>query len=243
MRRSTPGHADPAFLDEKTARKQAERQVLLEALSGSLEADAIEWTAGSAIAPELLASPRIRLRQWTEADCAPFAALNADPVVMEHFPATLNRAQSDAMVERLRASIARNGWGFWAADDLTGGEPRFAGFVGINVPQYADLPFQPCVEVGWRLARPFWGKGLASEGARLSLRVGFELLGLEEIVAMTQLRNLRSRAVMERLGMQEAMGEEFEHPAVPVGSHARAMCLYRLTRARWAAFGEQAKLL
>ncbi len=228
MRRRTPDKADPAFLDEKTARKQAERQVLLDALSGGLNAEAIEWTAGSAIPPELLTSPRIRLRQWTEADCAPFAALNADPVVMEHFPASLTREQSDATVERFRGSITRNGWGFWAADDLTGGEPQFAGFVGINIPQSPDLPFQPCVEVGWRLARPFWGKGLASEGARLSLRVGFEVLGLQEIVAMTQLSNLRSRAVMDRLGMQEAVGEEFEHPAVPVGSHARAMCLYRL---------------
>jgi RimJ/RimL family protein N-acetyltransferase len=230
MRSRSQDKADPAFLDEKTARKQAERQVSLDALSGGLKAEPIEWTASSAIPPEFLTSPRIRLRQWTEADCAPFAALNADPVVMKHFPATLTRAQSDAAVERFAASIDRNGWGFWAADDLTGGEPRFAGFVGINIPQAADLPFQPCVEVGWRLARPFWGKGLASEGARLSLRVGFELLGLEEIVAMTQLRNLRSRAVMDRLGMQEAIGEEFEHPAVPVGSHARAMCLYRLKR-------------
>ena len=180
------------------------------------------------IPPEFLASPRIRLRQWIDADCEPFAALNADPVVMEHFPNTLTREQSDAMVERLRASIERNGWGFWAADDLTAGKPQLAGFVGINIPQAADLPFQPCVEVGWRLARPSWGKGLATEGARLSLRVGFELLKLDEIVAMTQLRNMRSRAVMVRLGMREAVGEEFEHPQVPVGSHARAMCLYRL---------------
>jgi RimJ/RimL family protein N-acetyltransferase len=228
--RNRQDKADPAFLDEKTARKQAERQVVLDALDNRLETEAIEWTAAIAIPPELLASPRIRLRQWTEADCAPFAALNADPVVMEHFPATLSRAQSDAAIERFRDSITRNGWGFWAADDLTCGEPRFAGFVGINIPQSPDLPFQPCVEVGWRLARPFWGKGLASEGARLSIRVGFELLGLKEIVAMTQLRNMRSRAVMDRLGMREAIGEEFEHPAVPVDSHARAMCLYRLKR-------------
>lgn len=230
MRRNTPDKADPAFLDEKTARKQAERQVVLDALNGGLDAEAIEWTAGHAIPPEMLATPRIRLRQWTEADCEPFAALNADPVVMEHFPATLTRAQSDAAVERFRASINRKGWGFWAADDLTDGEPRFAGFVGINIPQAADLPFQPCVEVGWRLARPFWGQGLASEGARLAVRAGFDQLGLQEIVAMTQLRNMRSRAVMERLGMREAIGEEFEHPDVPVGSHARAMCLYRLAR-------------
>jgi len=187
------------------------------------------------VPPPMLETPRVRLRQWTDADREPFAALNADPVVMEHFPATLTREQSDAMVDRIHASIERNGWGFWAADDLTDGEPQLAGFVGINIPQAPDLPFQPCVEVGWRLARPFWGKGLASEGARLSLRVGFELLELDEIVAMTQLRNLRSRAVMLRLGMQEAVGEEFEHPQVPVGSHARAMCLYRLPRSRWAS--------
>lgn len=187
----------------------------------------------TAVPPAMLETPRIRLRQWTDADREPFAALNADPVVMEHFPAVLTREQSDAMVDRIHASIERNGWGFWAADDLTGGEPQLAGFIGINIPQAPDLPFQPCVEVGWRLARPFWGKGLASEGARLSLRVGFELLKLDEIVAMTQLRNMRSRAVMLRLGMREAVGEEFEHPQVPVGSHARAMCLYRLPRSGW----------
>lgn len=182
----------------------------------------------TAVPPEMLETTRIRLRQWTDADREPFAAMNADPVVMEHFPSVLTRGQSDATVDRIHASIERNGWGFWAADDLTGGKPQFAGFVGINIPQAADLPFQPCVEVGWRLARPSWGKGLATEGARLSLRVGFELLKLDEIVAMTQLRNMRSRAVMVRLGMREAVGEEFEHPQVPMGSHARAMCLYRL---------------
>jgi RimJ/RimL family protein N-acetyltransferase len=189
------------------------------------------------VPPEMLETPRIRLRQWTDADREPFAALNADPVVMEHFPSVLTREQSDAMVDRIHASIERNGWGFWAADDLTGGKPQFAGFIGINIPQAPDLPFQPCVEVGWRLARPFWGKGLASEGARLSLNVGFELLKLDEIVAMTPLRNMRSRAVMLRLGMREAAGEEFEHPQVPVGSHARAMCLYRLPRSLWEAAG------
>lgn len=189
----------------------------------------------TAVPPEALQTPRIRQRQWTEADRAPFAALNADPEVMAHFPGVLTRAESDAMVDRIHASIERNGWGFWAADDLTGGAPRFAGFVGLHIPQVPELPFQPCVEIGWRLAQPFWGKGLATEGARLSLSVAFERLGLAEIVAMTQLTNLRSRAVMLRLGMQEAVGEEFEHPAVPVGAGGRAMCLYRLPRAQWLA--------
>jgi RimJ/RimL family protein N-acetyltransferase len=191
--------------------------------------------AACAVIPAaLLSSSRVRLRQWTDADREPFAALNADPVVMEHFPSTLNRAGSDEMVNRFSASIAERGWGFWAADALPadGAAPQFIGFIGLNIPQQKALPFQPCVEIGWRLARPFWGQGLASEGARLALGVGFDLLNLQEIVAMTQLRNMRSRAVMERLGMREAVGEEFEHPDVPVGSHARAMCLYRLAKQR-----------
>ena len=151
---------------------------MLDALSGRLEAEAIEWTAGNAIPPELLTSPRIRLRQWTEADREPFAALNADPVVMEHFPAALTREQSDAAIDRFRDSITAQRLGFLGGRrPERGDEPQFAGFVGINIPQSPDLPFQPCVEVGWRLARPFWGKGLASEGARLSLRVGFEAAG------------------------------------------------------------------
>lgn len=188
------------------------------------------------VPPDQLATPRLRLRQWTEADKEPFAALNADPEVMAHFPSTLTRAQSDAMVDRIGGFITQYGWGFWAADYVPdpGQAPEFIGFIGLSIPPH-DLPFNPCVEVGWRLARPFWGKGLASEGARLSVRAGFETLGLQEIVAMTQLRNLRSRAVMERLGMVEAVGEEFEHPAVPAGSHARAMCLYRLPRESWAS--------
>ena len=192
----------------------------------------------TAIPPEQLATSRLRLRQWTEADKEPFAALNADLVVMEHFPAALTRAQSDGLVDRIGAFIDQHGFGFWAADYLPegGGPPAFIGFIGLSIPRH-DLPFNPCVEVGWRLARPYWGKGLAIEGARLSVRAGFETLGLQEIVAMTQLRNLRSRAVMERLGMAEAVGEEFEHPAVPAGSHARAMCLYRLPRGSWASRG------
>lgn len=186
------------------------------------------------VPPEALATPRLRLRQWTEADREPFAALNADPVVMEHFPSTLTREQSDRVLDRLRDFIDQHGWGFWAADALAGGTPRFIGFVGLLIPP-AALHFMPCVEVGWRLARPYWGQGLASEGARLSARVAFEVLGLDEIVAMTQLRNMRSRAVMERLGMRESPEDEFDHPSVPIGSHARRSCLYRLPRSRWLA--------
>jgi RimJ/RimL family protein N-acetyltransferase len=193
-------------------------------------------TRGGGIDPVLLAGPRVRLRQWTASDRAPFAALNADPAAMEFFPALLTREQSDAMARRISDNITERGWGLWTADQLPadGTAPRFMGFVGLNSP-VADLPFKPCVEIGWRLARPFWGQGLASEAARLALRVGFERLAFHEIVAFTTLRNVRSRALMERLGMQESTGEQFDHPSVPVGNPTRPHCLYRLPRVRWAA--------
>lgn len=234
--RSQDKEADPAFLDERTARKQAERQVLLDALSGGLETEAIEWTPGNAIAPELLASPRIQLRQWKDTDRAPFAAMVADPDVMRHFPATLGHEESDAWVSRAMHKINERGWGFWAMDYQAEGAPTpaFAGFTGLNIPD-PELPFGPCVEVGWRLAPQFWGLGLATEAARLALRAGFESLGLEEIVAITTLRNTRSRAVMQRLGMQESVADEFDHPAFPADSPERHCCVYRLSRARWSA--------
>ena len=186
-----------------------------------------------------LATPRLRLRQWSAADRAPFAAMNADPVVMEHFPAVLTAAASDAMADRIQALNDQRGWGFWAADFLLGDGPQFMGFVGLHTPA-ADLPFSPCVEIGWRLARPFWGLGLASEAARLALRVGFEALHLDEIVSFTTVRNQRSRAVMERLGFRASPAEAFDHPAVPPGHPVRPHCLYRLSRAQWQAFDQPA---
>lgn len=201
--------------------------------------------APAAIDPALLRSPRLRLRQWTPADRAPFAALNADPVVMEHFPTPLDRAQSDAMADRIEALICQQGWGFWAAELLEGQDGpdapngTFMGFIGLHRPT-APLPFAPCVEIGWRLARPFWGRGLATEGARLALRAGFDALGLEEIVAFTARRNRRSQAVMARLGMRESPAEAFEHPSVPEGHAVRPHVLYRLRRTAWRASRQDA---
>jgi RimJ/RimL family protein N-acetyltransferase len=174
---------------------------------------------------------RLRLRQWCVADREPFAALNADPKVMEFFPAPFDRAASDAMADRCQALIAERGWGFWAVELKQTSE--FIGFVGLNIPS-AELPFSPCVEIGWRLAFQYWGKGFASEAARRTLRVGFELLSLPEIVSFAAVRNVRSRAVMERLGMREA-ATTFEHPSVPKGSLLRVHCLYRLSREQWRA--------
>lgn len=172
---------------------------------------------------------RLRLRQWLSTDRDPFAALNADPRVMEFFPASLDRATSDAMAKYCEAVIAERGWGFWAAE--VKGSGQFIGFIGLHTPSF-ELPFAPCVEIGWRLAFQYWGKGFASEAANGALRVGFELLDLPEIVSFTPVRNLRSRAVMERLGMREALGT-FEHPHVPPDSPLRLHCLYRLSRDHW----------
>lgn len=154
--------------------------------------------------------------------------MNADSRVMAFFPKVLTRAESDGVADRIEAAMAEQGWGFWAVE-IVGGE-RFIGFVGLNVPM-PSLPFSPSVEIGWRLAFPFWGKGYASEAATGALRVAFEILHLPEIVAFTTVRNRRSRAVMERLGMRE--DGEFEHPGVPPGSPLRQHCLYRLSSEQW----------
>ncbi len=172
---------------------------------------------------------RLRLRQWLDADRAPFAKMNADRKVMEYFPAKLDRQASDALLERLMAQIAERGWGLWATELKASG--KFIGFIGLQVPS-AALPCGPCVEIGWRLAAAHWGKGYATEGARASLGIAFGMLNLPEIVSFTAIDNQRSRAVMQRIGMQDS-GENFEHPGVPEGNPLRLHCLYKITAAQW----------
>ena len=174
---------------------------------------------------------RLRLRQWCSSDREPFAALNADPRVMEFFPALLTRAESDAIANRCESLISERGWGVWAVELKTAGD--FIGFVGLHIPT-DKLPFAPCTEVLWRLAFDYWGYGFATEASRGALHFGFEQLGLLEIVSFTAVGNIRSRAVMERLGMLESK-ETFEHPEIPVGHVLRKHCLYRLSRGQWRA--------
>lgn len=173
----------------------------------------------------LLATPRLRLRPWRESDLAPFAAMNADPLVMEHFAAPLSRQESDAYARRMQAAIEERGWGNWALE-VIGGEP-FVGFTGLSVPSF-EAHFMPCTEIGWRLARSAWGQGLATEAARAALDFGFGELGLAEIVSFTALGNARSVAVMERLGMRR--DGEFDHPRFPDGHRLRRHVLYRISR-------------
>jgi RimJ/RimL family protein N-acetyltransferase len=171
---------------------------------------------------------RLRLRQWTDSDRAPYAAMNADPRVMEFFLSVQSREASDASIDAWSTSIAAGGYGNWAVEERETGE--FIGFTGLSVPRRA-LPFMPCVEIGWRLAAQHWGRGYASEAARQALKIGFERFGLDEIVSFTSVVNRRSRAVMERIGMHDAH-EDFEHPALPAGHALRPHCLYRIARPR-----------
>jgi RimJ/RimL family protein N-acetyltransferase len=174
-----------------------------------------------------LTTERLLLRGWTAADRAPFAALNADPEVMEHFPAPLSRAESDAMVDRVMAGLAERGWGLWAVQVRATGE--FAGFVGLN-PAPDELPVAPAVEVGWRLAGAHWGQGFAPEAARAAIDFGFGQLALPELVSFTTTVNLNSRRVMEKLGMTHDPVDDFDHPRLPDWPERRHV-LYRLRAA------------
>lgn len=180
--------------------------------------------------PELR-TDRLVLRRWRPEDRKPFAALNADPVAMEHFPATLTREESDAAADRIEAHFIKHGFGLWAVEVPE--VAPFAGFIGLSVPAF-QAHFTPCVEIGWRLARDYWERGYATEGARATLHYGFEGLGLNEIVSFTVPANNRSRRVMERIGMRHSPSDDFDHPLLAEGHPLRRHVLYRMTRAAWA---------
>jgi RimJ/RimL family protein N-acetyltransferase len=179
--------------------------------------------------PEI-ATERLRLRGWRDADREPWAALNADPDVMAHFPTMLSRATCDRLLDLTMDGWAENGFGLWALERVEDG--AFLGFTGLSRPSF-EAHFTPAVEVGWRLARHAWGHGFATEAARAALRFGFETVGLEEIVSFTVPANVRSRAVMERIGMHHDPADNFDHPKLPEGHPLRAHVLYRLRRVDW----------
>ena len=175
----------------------------------------------------MLATDRLIMRSWREEDLAPFAALNADPVVMEHFPSTLTRQESDALVVRITAQLDALGFGLWALEVRETGE--FIGFTGLAVQTF-PAPFNPSVEVGWRLKRSAWGHGYATEAAFAALDYGFTVAELDEIVSMTAVTNARSQAVMERIGMTRDPADDFDHPNVPDGHRVKPHVLYRISR-------------
>lgn len=172
-----------------------------------------------------LESERLLLRDWRDDDLARFAALNADPQVMEFFPATLPRDESDRRAACIRAELAQRGYGCYAVEvKQTGG---FIGFVGFAHPAF-EASFMPAIEIAWRLAYSAWGRGYASEAARACLAHGFSTFGFGEVVSFTARHNTRSTAVMERIGMARDIGGDFDHPALPEGHALRRHVLYRI---------------
>jgi RimJ/RimL family protein N-acetyltransferase len=184
-----------------------------------------------------LSSGRLCLRRWRDADRDAFAVMNSDARVMQFFANSLSREESDAMVDRIKEHFGDRGFGLWAVE--VPGVASFIGFAGLTV--LAAPPFAarctPCVEVGWRLAYEHWGRGYATEGARLALGYAFEALAVPEVVSFTSVINLRSRAVMERLGMRRDPADDFDHPRLPEGHPLRRHVLYRLDSNSYLASG------
>ena len=176
-----------------------------------------------------LQTERLLLRHWIEEDLPPFAQLNSDAEVMEYFPETLSREQSDALATEIRHRMNENGWGMWAIEVKATGQ--FIGFVGLNTNEVT--PRGENVEIGWRLNRESWGQGYATEAAIAALHFAFDELQLDSVVAFTTVNNKRSRAVMERLGMLNTH-ENFDHPKVKEESPLREHVLYEITSEQFA---------
>jgi len=172
-----------------------------------------------------LRTVRLLLRPWRENDRVAFAAINADPRVMEFLPNPLTRQESDAMIDRIRTHFDRHGFGLWAVEAV--GVADLIGFTGLSVPRF-EAHFTPCVEVGWRLAFEHWGRGYATEAAGAAVQFGFQHARLEQIVSFTVPANVRSRRVMEKIRMTYSPADDFEHPGIPDGHRLKHHVLYRL---------------
>lgn len=177
----------------------------------------------------MLQTERLLLRQWTDDDFASFAEICADKEVMEYFPSPLAEDESFDTGSRIQSLIHERGWGFWAVEIPN--QARFIGFVGLHTPKQS-LTFSPCVEIGWRLAKAYWNQGYATEAARESLRYGFTKLGLNEIVSFTTVANVRSQAVMKKIGMSDT-GRNFMHPDIDVAHPQCEHVLYKIRRPEW----------
>jgi len=175
----------------------------------------------------VITTERLLLRRWFPADREPFAQMNADPRVMQFFPGLLSREESDRGVDRIEAHFEEHGFGLCAVE--LSQDHAFIGFIGLQIPSF-QASFTPCVEIGWRLAAEHWGTGLATEGARSIVRDAFETVGLKELVSFTVPGNIRSRRVMEKLGMIRDPAHDFDHPNLPEGHPLRRHVLYRLRR-------------
>jgi RimJ/RimL family protein N-acetyltransferase len=176
---------------------------------------------------DTLRTERLLMRRWRDSDRDPFAALNADPETLVYFPSTLTRAQSDELVDIIESRLEAQGFGLWALEVTATGE--FIGFTGLN-PMPEDVPGAGGMEIGWRLARPAWHHGYATEAARAALDVAWNGAGLDEIWSMTAVLNTPSQAVMRRIGLTEVA--RWDHPRIAEDSPVRPHVTYHRARPR-----------
>lgn len=172
-----------------------------------------------------LTTDRLVLRDWQAQDKEPFTKMNADLEVMRYFPKTLTANESHEMVDEIQRRIDNNGYGLFAVESRKTGE--FMGFVGLNHPKIPYF-FNPCLEVGWRLDKAYWGQGFATEAGKACLQMAFEKLGFDEVVSFTANINLPSQRVMQRLGMR--FDCEFDHPTIQATSPLFKHVLYRINK-------------
>lgn len=178
----------------------------------------------------IITTPRLILREWSEADLEPFAAMNADPRVMEHFPGVNTFEESQKEYQRVLVGFQKHNYSWWVASQK--GEDNFMGFIGLRHIDF-KAAFTPAVEVAWRLAYPYWGHGYATEGALASLHYGFETLNLPSIISITAQVNLRSQAVMKRIGLHHIPAFDFDHPKLPKEHRLSRHVFYKITREQW----------
>ncbi|MFP6664452.1 MAG: GNAT family N-acetyltransferase [Deltaproteobacteria bacterium] len=210
-------------------RIRAYEDIGFSAMSSALKNETKSPVGSTALHPELT-TKRLRLRPWVEADLEPFAALNADPEVMAWMPAPMSLAQTRELVARIHLHFETHGFGLWAVE--VPDEAPMIGFVGLMRPDF-EAHFMPCVEIGWRLARAWWNRGFASEGAQAALEWGFTQGGLDEIVSFTVPGNQRSQGVMRGIGMRRTPADDFRHPRLTIGDPLREHVLYRLAKDSW----------
>ena len=166
---------------------------------------------------------RLQLRAWEEKDLEDFAKMNADSTVMEFYPSIMSREESDVLARKIIDHLNANEWGLWAVSQAD--QNNFIGYIGLS-----KLDYIPAIEIGWRLAREYWNQGYATEGASAVLKFGFENLNLDEIISVTSYQNLRSRRVMEKIGMVRDFKADFDHPKLPPGHILRPHVLYRINK-------------
>lgn len=173
---------------------------------------------------------RLILRPWQETDLEPFARLNADPRVMEFFPSIKTFEETSKEYEAILEHFKKHSYGWWAVSEIN--HSNFIGFIGLR---YIDFPaaFTPAIEIAWRLAYEYWGKGYATEGANASLQYGFETLNFPEIISFTSTINIRSQAVMERIGMHHNPKDDFDHPKLSQEHRLCRHVLYRINKTDW----------